>query len=50
MTEEKMPLTAHLEELRKRLIISMAAMAVGFGVCYAFKEKLFSILAKPLES
>jgi sec-independent protein translocase protein TatC len=50
MTEEKMPLTAHLEELRKRLIISLAAMAVGFGVCYAFKEKLFSILAKPLES
>lgn len=45
-----MPLTAHLEELRKRLIICLAAMAVGFGVCYGFKEKLFSVLARPLES
>ncbi len=50
MSDEKMPLTAHLEELRKRLIISLAAMAVGFGVCYAFKEKLFALLARPLEA
>jgi len=50
MTDEKMPLTAHLAELRKRLIVSLIAMAVGFGVCYAFKEKLFKLLARPLES
>ena len=32
MTDEKMPLTAHLEELRKRLIVSLIALAVGFGI------------------
>jgi sec-independent protein translocase protein TatC len=50
MMDEKMPLTAHLEELRKRLIVSLIAMAVGFGVCYAFKEDLFVVLTRPLES
>jgi len=45
-----MPLTAHLEELRRRLIICLVAVAVGFGVCYGFKEKLFALLARPLES
>ena len=48
MTDEKMPLTAHLEELRKRLIASFIAMGVGFAICYAFKERLFFFLAKPL--
>jgi sec-independent protein translocase protein TatC len=49
MTEEKMPLTAHLEELRRRLIVSLIALGVGFGIAYAFKERLFIFLAKPLE-
>ncbi len=47
--EKKMPLTAHLEELRKRLIICLAALAAGFGVSFFFKEKLFFFLARPLE-
>jgi sec-independent protein translocase protein TatC len=49
MTDQKMPLTAHLEELRKRLIASFIALAVGFGISYGFKEKLFFFLSKPLE-
>jgi sec-independent protein translocase protein TatC len=49
MTDQKMPLTAHLEELRKRLIISFIALAVGFGISYGFKEKLFLFLSRPLE-
>lgn len=44
-----MPLTAHLEELRKRLITSFIALAVGFGISYGFKEKLFFFLSRPLE-
>jgi sec-independent protein translocase protein TatC len=50
MLDEKMPLTAHLEELRKRLIVSLIAMSVGFGICYAFKERLFTVLTRPLEA
>ncbi len=49
MTDQKMPLTAHLEELRKRLIVSLIALAVGFGISYGFKEKLFFYFARPLE-
>jgi len=48
MTDQKMPLTAHLEELRKRLISSFIALAVGFGISYGFKEKLFLFLSRPL--
>lgn len=45
---EKLPFTSHLEELRKRLIRCCIAVAIGFAVSYAFKEKLFEILTRPL--
>lgn len=48
MSEEKMPFTQHLEELRKRLIISFIAVAVGFLISYFFKERIFEWLMKPL--
>jgi sec-independent protein translocase protein TatC len=44
----KMPFLAHLEELRKRLIICCIAIGVGFAVCYSFKEKVFGLLMHPL--
>lgn len=46
--DEKLPLTEHLEELRTRLIRCVIAIAVGTGVSYAFKEKIFEILSHPL--
>jgi sec-independent protein translocase protein TatC len=48
MDEKKLPLTAHLQELRKRLVLSFIAIGIGFLVCYALKESLFDILASPL--
>jgi len=48
ISEEKMSLTDHLEELRKRLMRSLIAAFVAFGVCYNFKEWLFEILTRPL--
>ncbi len=45
---EKLPFTAHLEELRDRLIHCAIAIAVGFAISYIFKEKLFQILTRPL--
>jgi sec-independent protein translocase protein TatC len=36
MDEKKLPLTAHLQELRKRLILSFIAVGAGFILCYAF--------------
>lgn len=45
---EKMPLTAHLEELRTRLIKSLIAVGVCFAISYGFKEKLFWAVSRPL--
>lgn len=43
-----MPLTSHLEELRKRLIRSLIAVAITFPIAYYFKEQLFKIITGPL--
>lgn len=43
-----MPFMEHLKELRTRLIHSLIAVAVGFGVAYGFSEQIFRILLLPL--
>jgi sec-independent protein translocase protein TatC len=48
MADLKMPLTAHLEELRWRLIKALLAIAVGFIAAYNFAESLFALLTRPL--
>jgi sec-independent protein translocase protein TatC len=47
--DEKQPFLSHLEELRKRLIISAIAVGVGFALSYFFSERLFLILVSPLK-
>lgn len=46
--EGKMSFLEHLEELRSRLIRSVIAVIIGFGVCIAFGERVFSLLAAPI--
>ncbi len=46
--DAKLPLTAHLEELRWRLIKALLAIAIGFAASYTFAEQLFAFLASPL--
>lgn len=48
MDEQKLPLTSHLQELRKRLVLSFISIGVGFVICYAFSQPLFDILSRPL--
>jgi sec-independent protein translocase protein TatC len=48
--DDKIPFTAHLDELRTRLIRCFIAIGIGFAASYLFKEKLFDILVKPLAS
>lgn len=48
MEDEKLPLTSHLEELRKRIIVCLIAIGVGFSISYYFSEQIFSILSQPL--
>ncbi|GIW43580.1 MAG: Sec-independent protein translocase protein TatC [Candidatus Binatia bacterium] len=46
----RMPLTAHLEELRWRLIKALVGIGAAFLLCYQFAELLFGFLTQPLYS
>ena len=38
----------HLEELRKRIIHSIIAVAVGFGACWGFRERIYNFMQRPI--
>jgi sec-independent protein translocase protein TatC len=46
--EDRLSFVDHLEELRTRLIISLAALAVAFGFCMWQNHALLSFINKPL--
>jgi sec-independent protein translocase protein TatC len=50
MEDVKMPLTAHLAELRSRLIKSLVAVGMAFVLCYQFVETLMAWLIAPLKA
>lgn len=50
MADEKMALTGHLSELRKRIVISLAAIIIGFIFTFNYSEELFNLLTLPLRS
>jgi sec-independent protein translocase protein TatC len=45
---KSMSLMEHLEELRNRLIRSLATFAVAFAVCWAFASPIYEFLAQPI--
>ena len=38
----------HLEELRRRIIFSLIAVAVGFGLCWGYAERIYDIIQRPI--
>lgn len=44
----KMPLLDHLVELRTRLLKSLVAIGIAFGVCLYFARPIFAVLVQPL--
>lgn len=39
---------SHLEELRKRLLYSLAFIVIAFGFCWNYSTELFDIIRKPI--
>jgi len=47
-TEEELPVTEHIEELRQRIFKSVVALVVGFLIAWPFKKDILLFLEKPL--
>src|SRR5271168_2570907 len=43
-----MPLLAHLEELRKRIIFSVLGVLAGFISCWSFADRIFGLMQQPI--
>lgn len=43
------PLIEHLVELRSRLIVCVAALVVGFVLCFVFADRLYLFLMRPYQ-
>ena len=43
-----MSLLAHLEELRKRIVLSVFGVTVGFLLCWSFADRIFGLMQQPI--
>jgi sec-independent protein translocase protein TatC len=43
-----MPLMAHLEELRRRIVFSILGVVAGFVVCWTFADRIFGVMQQPI--
>lgn len=48
MTEAQMPFLEHLEELRRRLIISLIALVIGMALAWPFSLSALKVIQRPL--
>jgi sec-independent protein translocase protein TatC len=46
--DDEATLVEHLEELRQRIIVSLAAVAGGTAVAFVFHDRILDLLARPL--
>jgi sec-independent protein translocase protein TatC len=47
-SDDKLPFTDHLDELRHRLIISVLGIGAGFAISYAFSQQILLLLQRPM--
>src|SRR5713226_7673167 len=45
---QSLPLLAHLEELRRRIIFSVAGVLVGFLSCWSIADRIFGLMQQPI--
>jgi sec-independent protein translocase protein TatC len=50
IASQKMSFIEHLEELRRRLIWSVAFVAIAFAGCWAFAGDLYDIARRPIDA
>lgn len=50
MNDSRLPLTEHLEDLRKSLMIVGGAWLIAFFICYGFAVSLFAWISAPLRT
>jgi sec-independent protein translocase protein TatC len=46
--EDRLSIVDHLDELRSRLIVCLAALIVAFGICFWQNQRLLDVLNRPL--
>jgi sec-independent protein translocase protein TatC len=47
---DKMTFLEHLDELRRRLVVAVLALAVGFALCFTFSQYIYDFLMAPLRA
>ncbi len=47
---DKMTFLDHLDELRRRIVISVLALVVAFAACFTFAQRIFDFLMTPLRN
>jgi sec-independent protein translocase protein TatC len=47
---DRVTILARLDELRKRIVLSLASLLVGFVVCFSFSDRLFVLLMAPVRA
>ncbi len=45
-----MPFTEHLSELRKRIVLSLVALLLGFVLSFSYSEQIFDVITLPLRA
>lgn len=48
MSDEKLSFFSHLEELRRRILISLVGIGVGFALTFSYSETILRLLKRPL--
>ena len=48
LSTRSMPLLAHLEELRKRIIFAVLGILIGFVSCWSFADRIFGLMQQPI--
>ena len=48
MSDEKSSFFSHLEELRKRIVVSLVAIGIGFILTFSYSETILRFLKRPL--